>query len=291
MPNIVLVANQKYETRKYNTAELQQWLEEQGHQVHSKILQDVESTDKAKDQTLDLKNVDLAISLGGDGAILHTVEVVSDAGVPVLGVNYGQMGYLAEVEPKNVKEAINSFFKGDYKIEERMRLSATMINDSNDKAKKTNEINKNKRSALNEVFLGKVHSGHTIRLKISINGKSFLNYEADGMIVSTPTGSTAYSLSAGGPIMEPSIEAIIVTPVAPHMIFDRSFILSPDSELKIEVAGDYITEFNMDGFSLGSIKPKESVLVAKADQPARVVTFEEKHFHKVLKSKFGLKDR
>lgn len=288
MSNIALVASKKYE----GVVELQKWLEKEGHQVSVRMLKDLssgagyESDDNEKGTlekgTLDPANLDLAISLGGDGATLHLVEAVADASVPVLAVNYGQLGYLAEVEPQDVRQAVKDFFSGDYHIEERMRISASAPQQ---------KLDKYTRNALNEIYLGKIQSGHTLRFEVAINDKPFLSYEADGMIVSTPTGSTAYSLSAGGPILEPELSAMVLTPVAPHMIFDRSFVLTPETKLEFSVLGGYPAELSMDGFSIGEVKPEESLQITKAAQPAKIVRFGEQYFHKVLKSKFGLKDR
>ncbi len=280
MANICIVANSKKEKAVQSAEQLKEWLAGEGHNVQLKILEDIQSSDRQVSKSDE--PADLAVSMGGDGAILHTVEAFSDAAVPVLGVNYGQLGYLAEVLPEEVKEAVSNFFAGKHEIQERMRLKAVCENET-------------RGHALNEIVLGKIQSAHTVRLSVCLGSEPFLTYEADGLIISTPTGSTAYSLSAGGPIVEPELETIILTPVAPHMIFDRSLVVAPDTELNIEIQGDYPVELSMDGFAHGELKPGESVCITRASQPARLVTFKnkatDKNFHKILKTKFGVKDR
>ena len=224
------------------------------------------------------EKLDLAVSLGGDGSMLRAVTAVADDGVPVLGVNYGSLGYLTGIKPEAASEAVEQFLAGDYIIEERIRLRCR-IGDGN-------EV-----SALNEAIVEKVDSGRTVNLAVHIDGEFFTSYAADGLIAATPTGSTAYSLSAGGPILAPTMNAVILTPVAPHTLFDRSLVLLPDSELVIEVLGDRPAAVAVDGRSLGELGEGGSLIVSVSDQPARLVTLGQRGFHQALKSSFGLSDR
>ena len=222
--------------------------------------------------------LDLAVSLGGDGSMLRAVSDVADEGVPVLGVNYGSLGYLTDIKPEAALSAIEQFLAGDYSIEERLRLHCRFDDGTS--------VN-----ALNEAIVEKVDSGRTVNLAVHIDGEFFTSYAADGLIAATPTGSTAYSLSAGGPILAPTMHAVILTPVAPHTLFDRSLVLLPSSELVIEVLGDRPAAVAVDGRSLGELGEGGSLTVSVSDQPARLVTLGQRGFHQALKSSFGLSDR
>ena len=225
------------------------------------------------------EKLDLAVSLGGDGSMLRAVTAVADDGVPVLGVNYGSLGYLTGIEPDSASEAVEQFLAGDYVIEERIRLRCRLGNGT--------EV-----CALNEAIVEKVDSGRTVNLAVHIDGEFFTSYAADGpLIAATPTGSTAYSLSAGGPILAPTMNAVILTPVAPHTLFDRSLVLLPSSELVVEVLGDRPAAVAVDGRSLGELDDGGSLTVSVSDQPARLVTLGQRGFHQALKSSFGLSDR
>lgn len=222
--------------------------------------------------------LDLAISLGGDGNILRAVRVVADHDVPVLGVNFGQLGYLTEIEPESTLKSIEKFFSGDYLVEERMRLEVT------------NEGGETWR-ALNEVVVEKVDSGRTVRVSVDLNEDFFTTYSTDGLIVATPTGSTAYSLSARGPIVDPMHRALLLTPVAPHSLFDRTLVLSPDDDVRIRVLADREASVALDGRIVSRLDVGESVTCSAAPIPARLVSFGGKDFHRTLKAKFGLADR
>ncbi len=224
------------------------------------------------------QKLDLAVSLGGDGSMLRAVTAAADEGVPVLGVNYGSLGYLTGVQPGAAPQAVEQFLAGDYIIEERIRLTCRLGDGT--------EV-----SALNEAIVEKVDSGRTVNLAVHIDGEFFTSYAADGLIAATPTGSTAYSLSAGGPILAPTMHAVILTPVAPHTLFDRSLVLLPSSELVIEVLGDRPAAVAVDGRSLGELGEGGSLTVSVSDRPARLVTLGRRGFHQALKSSFGLSDR
>ncbi len=261
-------------------AELIDRLDRDGHQIRLTLesAEAVGRTDLAHQDDDIGEKLDLAVSLGGDGSMLRAVTAVADDGVPVLGVNYGSLGYLTGIEPDAASDAVERFLAGDYQIEERIRLSCRLNGGT--------EV-----SALNEAIVEKVDSGRTVNLAVHIDGEFFTSYAADGLIAATPTGSTAYSLSAGGPILAPTMHALILTPVAPHTLFDRSLVLLPSSELVVEVLGDRPAAVAVDGRSLGELGEGGSLTVSVSDQPARLVTLGQRGFHQALKSSFGLSDR
>jgi NAD+ kinase len=226
--------------------------------------------------------LDLAISLGGDGTMLRTVDLVYEAGVPVLGVNVGQLGYLAEVDPDDLDDALSRLAAGDYVVADRMMLQVTVESESPAQGRWW---------ALNEAVLEKPHPGRLARLDVSINGAFFTSYAADGVIVATPTGSTAYSFSARGPIVSPRLRCLLLTPVSPHMLFDRSLVLDAEEDLALVVSDDRPVLLTIDGRELGTLEPGAVVRCTGGPGPARVVTFGPRDFHQILKAKFGLADR
>jgi NAD+ kinase len=226
--------------------------------------------------------LDFAVSLGGDGTMLRTVDLVAAEGIPVLGVNVGQLGYLTEIETPQLEAGIERMLTGDYRISERMILEVTVASDG---------ATRGSRLALNEAVLEKVSSGHLVRLAVSINGKFFTTYAADGLIVATPTGSTAYNFSARGPIVSPQHRCLVLTPVSPHMLFDHSLVLGPDEELSFEITGHPAVGLILDGREVGRLVAGDTVTCTQAPRPARLITFSPRDFHQVLKAKFGLADR
>jgi NAD+ kinase len=226
--------------------------------------------------------LDLALSLGGDGTMLRTVDLVYNAGVPVLGVNVGQLGYLAEIEPDDLEPVLEKLLAGDYAVADRMMLAVTVESDGGAAGHWW---------ALNEAVLEKPHPGRLVRLDVAINGAVFTSYAADGVIVATPTGSTAYSFSARGPIVSPRVRCLLLTPVSPHMLFDRSLVLDADEELALTVTDDRTVLLTIDGRSRGVLSNGDTVRCTGGPRPARLVTFGPRDFHQILKAKFGLADR
>ncbi len=225
--------------------------------------------------------LDLVLSLGGDGTMLRTVDLVSDAGVPVLGVNVGQLGYLTEVEPSGLDAALDRVIAGAYTVIERMMLSVVV-----EGAPCAGEW-----KALNEAVLEKGRPGRVVRLDVSINGTAFTTYAADGVIVATPTGSTAYSFSARGPIVSPRHDCMVLTPVSPHMLFDRALVLDPEEEVRFEVVNARSVVLTIDGREIGELDAGATVRCTGAARPAHIATLGPRDFHQVLKTKFGLSDR
>jgi NAD+ kinase len=229
--------------------------------------------------------LDLAVSLGGDGTMLRAVDAVADAEVPVLGVNLGHLGYLAEVEPSSLQDALDRFLSGRYDEEERMRLSVT-VDAPSGAGPASCEY-----PALNEAVVGKTPTGQIVRLSVQVDGVWFTTYHADGVIIATPTGSTAYAWSAGGPIVSPSLAALLLIPVAPHMLFDRPLVLGPTAAIRLEVTADRPATLSVDGRNLGLLAEGDAVVCTAATSPARLVTFGPRSFLSLLKAKFGLGDR
>jgi len=229
-----------------------------------------------------IAEAELVLSLGGDGTMLRSVRLLEGAGVPLLGVNLGSLGYLTEVEPDRLDDALDrvalGMEAGQWTLDERMMLDVA-VNDQ--------RVGR----ALNEAVVEKAESGHTVRLLARIDGEPFTYYAADGLIVATPTGSTAYSLSARGPIVSPRHRAMLLTPVSPHMLFDRSLVLDPSEVIEIEVTGHRLAELNLDGQHAASLDDGDVVRCSPSDATASFVRFDGERYHQILKVKFGLADR
>jgi len=228
--------------------------------------------------------LDVAVSLGGDGTMLRTVALVAEDDVPVIGVNFGQLGYLTDVEPDGARLALERFLAGGHTVEERMLLAIDVTSSSIDDG--DGHV-----VALNEAVLEKTASGHTVRLDVDLDGTRFTPYAADGLIVATPTGSTAYAFSARGPIVDPTLRAMLLTPVSPHMLFDRTLVLDDDAEICLTVSGHRPAALVVDGRGLGELQPGDIVRCRAAGHVARLVVFGPRDFHAILKAKFGLADR
>jgi NAD+ kinase len=261
------------------------WLDERGHEVRLPV-QDaglLDRPDLGSAEATFARGLDVAISLGGDGTMLRTVALVAREGVPVIGVNVGQLGYLSEVEPHGLRMALKRFLAGSYEVEERMMLEISVEAETYEGG--------SRHLALNEAVLEKTPMGHTVRLGVSVDGEVFTPYAADGLIVATPTGSTAYAFSARGPIVEPTHRCLQLTPVSPHMLFDRSMIFAPTALVRIDVQGHRPATLSVDGSNLGTLREGDAVNCTAADVTARFVTFGPRDFLRILKSKFGLSDR
>jgi len=224
----------------------------------------------------------LAVSLGGDGTMLRTVDLLGGAPVPILGVNIGQLGYLTEIEPPALEESLARVVSGDFGIERRMLLEVLVDTDGTDAERYL---------ALNEAVLEKTSTGQTVRLDVDIDGRPFTPYETDGLIIATPTGSTAYAFSVRGPIVAPTHRLVLLTPVSPHMLFDRTLVLEPDTELRLEVDGHRSAALSIDGRPRLVLDPGRVVRCRAADEEVHLVTFVPRDFHNILKAKFGLADR
>jgi len=227
---------------------------------------------------------DVAVCLGGDGTVLRAVQVIDGASVPILGVNVGTLGYLTEVEPSDIVKSLVRWMTGkegeDFTLDSRMLLKVAVR--PRDGSASTSW------RALNEVVLEKQMSGHTIWLDLFINDLEFARYSADGLIVSTPTGSTAYSLSARGPVVSPRHRAMLITPVSPHMMFDRSLVLDPQELVHIRVVGTRPVDMAVDGRKVASLSCDDVVECSPDESSAQFLRFGASRFHQIVRAKFSL---
>ena len=226
--------------------------------------------------SVDLSGSAVAVSMGGDGTFLRVVRLAAEVDVPVLGVNFGRLGYLPDLGPDQVREALTKVFEEKAVIEERCALQVTITDLSPGDAPSV-------LLALNEVVIEKIDFGHTVRLTTCVDGEEALTYSADGLIMATPTGSTAYNLSAGGPILAPTLRAMVVTPVAPHLSLDRSLVLTEDQEVCVKVAPDRAGALVIDGPDVGRLQPGATVTCAVAERAVRVVRNEPQTFGNILR--------
>jgi len=287
MTDVLLVAHHDRMEAAALARQASSWLVEHGHSAW------MTPEDAEPLELLDLvserrpESAGLALSLGGDGTMLRAVKMLGGSGVPIIGVNVGLLGYLTEVEPPALTKVLERWDAGaeagEWRIEERMMLDATLQRAGADDSETW--------TALNETVIEKQEAGHTVRLLVRIDGAAFTSYAADGLIIATPTGSTAYSLSARGPVVSPKHRALLLTPVSPHMLFDRSLVLDPDEQVEIEMIGHRPATLSIDGQTAASLAEGDTVAVRASSSVARFVRFGERRFHQILKTKFGLSDR
>ena len=217
---------------------------------------------------------DMVVAVGGDGTMLSAVATAVDMDVPVLGFNLGTIGFLTAAEPDDIGEVVDRLTSGDYGIDLRMTVAAT--------------IGDRTAIGVNDVVIEKVDSQRLIELNVRIGSVDFVNYRADGLIVATPTGSTAYSFSAGGPLVSPALKAFVLTPVAAHSLFSRSIVIEPDQEIVVSVTRDRAVKVSVDKTDLGQIGPGDTVIIRQGARPAQFVTLDPLSFPGQVKNKFSL---
>lgn len=226
-------------------------------------------------QAVDSADPDLLVSIGGDGTVLEAVQRGLVTDTPVLGINLGRVGFLAEVEQTEIPQMLKRLAAGEWEIEERMTLRADLDGGAS-------------AYALNDVVISKRVSQRLVGLSVEVDGEPFRTFRADGIVVATPTGSTAYSFSAGGPALAPSLEAIIMSAVAPHSLFSRSLIFEPDRVLRFTASSDRPIGVEVDATDFGELASGQGVTVARGDKTSRFATLGRPRFPHTLKHKLGL---
>lgn len=227
-----------------------------------------------------LAGLDLVIVLGGDGTLLNAARLTSQVQVPVFGVNVGHLGFLTEVETDGLFPAVEKFFAGDYNIEERMLITASVIRNGVETARYV---------ALNDFVVTRGTFARIIDVSIFVGDQHVTDYSADGVIVATSTGSTAYSLSAGGPIIEPSLECVCITPICAHSLAARSVVASADAKITVHL--NSVSEevmFTIDGQHGFPLRTGDSVRIQRAEKPALFVKLSGRGFFQVLHSRLKM---
>ncbi len=250
------------------------WLESHGHRARM-------LAGEARLSDADLGDAELAVSLGGDGTFLRLVPMAYACRIPVMGVNFGRLGYLLEVKPTQLLSALERAVRGEVVFEERTMLSVTVEGKFEMAADEDRSLPGDGGRwwvALNEAVVEKTVPGHTVSLSTAIDGEAGLSYKADGVLVATPTGSTAYNLSAGGPVLSPGLRAVVLTPVAPHLTVGSSVVLHPDQVVEVSVDESRPAVLVVDGREVGKLSPGGTVRCAVAPEPIRFVSLGQRGF-------------
>ncbi|MEA2766901.1 MAG: kinase [Gemmatimonadaceae bacterium] len=228
----------------------------------------------------DSAQLDGLVTLGGDGTLLRGARFLDGRDIPILGVNLGRLGFLTSCQSEDFEAALRNLASGDYVAQPRMALSARVIDQAGQPRKQWR--------ALNDFVLHKGGFARVVRLNVFVDDESIGTYAADGIVISTPTGSTAYSLSAGGPVVVPTLESIVLTPISPHTLAIRSLVIPTDAEVTVE-ANESPTELlvTVDGQVGTSFVKGEKLKIRKADSPVRIVRFPGATFFERMRVKLG----
>ena len=229
------------------------------------------------------EEVECVLVLGGDGTMLQAAGGIAGKNILMIGVNLGTLGYLAEIELDNLEEALNQLLKDEYVLDERIKLQGRI--ESKDSVKDISP-------ALNDISITRCGSLQIISLKIYVNGQFLCRWNADGIIISTPTGSTGYNMSAGGPIVEPSANVILLSPICAHTLNARSIILKAEDIVEIEIDSGHNgvvlqVEANSDGNERVSMETGDKIFISKAENTTKIIKLRKVSFLEILHKKMG----
>lgn len=276
MKHVGFVVHPDREAAHFAADRLVGWLEERG--IDCRWFRD-ESTQDDERAKVFAEGLDLIVSVGGDGTFLHAAHVASRGRCPVLGVKVGRLGFLTEVEPDDAPALLERVLEGTATLEERIAVMAEPLGTTSFEPQ----------WALNEVIVEKKARHRLVRLAVYVDDVYVTTFSADGVIVATPTGSTAYSFSGGGPIVTPTIRCLVVTPIAAHMVFDRSLVLEATQRVALGVVGEEDGLLSADGRESLELPVGSSVRIDVAPNPALLVRPDDAPgFHTLVREKFGL---
>ena len=221
---------------------------------------------------------DLIIAVGGDGTMLYTARLAREHDVPLLGINRGRLGFLADVTPDEMLRSLGMILDGDYSRESRLMLDARLERSGGSVITT---------AAMNDIVLQRRGTGRMVDIETSIANQYVNTHSGDGLIVATPTGSTAYALSCGGPIIEPQLDAVVVVPICPHTLSDRPIVVPTNLEIEVKLLerADTKAEVSADGLSLGALTAKDRLLIGAADKRITLIHPPGYDFYEILRSK------
>lgn len=249
--------------------EIAHWLQERGHGAW------IGSSWEAEAIRRELADLDMLITLGGDGTLLRAGRVSAARGVPILGINLGRLGFLAEVQPRDWQEQLPKVLAGHYWLENRLLLQAEVWRGETRLAEDL--------EALNDIVVSRSSLARVVRIATTINGGYLTTYVADGVIVATPTGSTAYALAAGGPILPPELRNILLLPIAPHLSLARPLVLDRSDIVSLQVHTDHAAILTVDGQFLIDLCDGDRVVATSSPHVARFVRIQPRsYFYKTL---------
>ncbi|MGJ8737603.1 NAD kinase [Zobellia laminariae] len=220
---------------------------------------------------------DMFVSFGGDGTILRATTFVKDSGIPIVGVNTGRLGFLSTFSKEEVRKVVQEFKKGSYTIVERSLVEV-------DKGADIPELN-GLHFALNEITVSRKDTTSMITVETYLNNEYLTSYWADGLIISTPTGSTGYSLSCGGPVIEPTAKSLVLTPIAPHNLNARPLVISDDTEIRLKVSGREDNHLISLDSRIASVENGKEIRIKKADFVIKMIEYASESFLKTLRNK------
>lgn len=281
MKHFLIYAN-RYKDRNLATAQrVCDFLRQKGRRAVLKAVGGHAGTKDASEPEDIPEDTDCVIVLGGDGTVLEAARGMRGRSIPMIGVNMGTLGYLTEIEPSALEESLERLIAGDYVRESRMMLQGRItFPDGSIK----------KDWALNDIIISRRGPLQIIKFNIYVNGQFLNNYSADGMIVTTPTGSTGYNLSAGGPLIEPGARLIMMTPVCPHSLNQRSLVLSPEDIIEIEIprsrdGGEQTVDVNFDGSHAVPLGTGDRLCVTRSEKVTEFIRLNQVSFLEVLHRK------
>tara|TARA_Y100001970_G_scaffold111988_1_gene139770 strand:+ start:6129 stop:7007 length:879 start_codon:yes stop_codon:yes gene_type:complete len=250
--------------------------------IEKKLLSEIKYNNKLDiipfNKSKDLySEIDLMVSIGGDGTFLRTIEYVRDLAIPVMGINTGNLGFLATIKKENLDQAIDKIYNRKFKIENRSLIKVN-----------SDEIGLPKSFfpyALNEVSVVRKDTTSMINIKTSLDGSNLNTYWADGLIVSTPTGSTGYSLSCGGPVISPSSGSLVLTPISPHNLNARPLVISDQTKIELSVSGREENHLLSIDSKIFTVKNNTKISIEKPSFDFKIAHFPNNNFYKTLKEK------
>jgi NAD+ kinase len=249
--HVGLVCNVRVERSLPLAHKIVAWLESRGVRAWWCATADIADVDGS---------ADLLITLGGDGTILRVAQHAAPAGIPLLGINLGRVGFLTEASPEDWQPALQRVLAGEGHVETRMMLCVTLLRE---------DVPIAQEQALNDAAISRGALARTVRLHTSVDGAPLTRYVADGLILSTPTGSTAYAYAVGGPILPPWLENIVMVPTAPHLSLDRPFVLNAEAVIRVRVETEIPGMLSVDGRTEGELEDGDVVRVERSDIYAR----------------------